>query len=131
MTTSVETTKLHAPWTVHVEPNPAEPILIGFRIRDARGVVVAEIFNRPYPVIVDRAHADTLAAAPDLLASLRAILPYAESRAEDMIEIAEEAEAESSATAADAREDANKAVAAVDAAKALLASLDAEGGARG
>lgn len=66
-------------------------------------------------------------AAESLLGAVRAILPYAESRAEDMIEIAEEAEAENKRTAADARADADKAVAAVDAAKALLASLDAEG----
>lgn len=65
--------------------------------------------------------------AESLLGAVRAILPYAESRAEDMIEIAEEAEAENKRTAADARADADKAVAAVDAAKALLASLDAEG----
>lgn len=69
---------LHAPWTVHTDPNPADPILIGFRIRDARGVVVAEIFNRPYPVVVDRAHADALAAVPHMLTALRLALPVCE-----------------------------------------------------
>lgn len=109
---------LHAPWTVHTDPNPADPILSGFRIRDARGVVVAEIFNRPYPVVVDRAHADALAAAPDLISALRAILPYAESRAEDMLE------SDGEADGCDPSDETRKAVAAVDAAKALLASLD-------
>ncbi|KUL94302.1 hypothetical protein DK26_14895 [Bosea sp. WAO] len=80
------------------------------------------------------------APAGDVLASLRAILPLAESRAEDMLECAEECEASTlkhptnqgiASNAAEARDNANKAVAAVDAAKALLASLDTEGGARG
>lgn len=56
--------------------------------------------------------------ADDILAALRAILPYAESRAEDLVE-AKEAGMEDPAYpgAADA-------LAAVDAAKALLASLE-------
>lgn len=66
---------LHAPWTVHTDPNPADPILTGFRIRDARGFVVAEIFHRPYPVVVDRAHADALAASPQMLTALRLAKP--------------------------------------------------------
>lgn len=70
--------QIHAPWTVHTEPNPADPILSGFRIRDARGFVVAEMFNRPYPVVVDRAHANALAASPDMLAALRLALPVCE-----------------------------------------------------
>lgn len=67
-----------------------------------------------------RTKADALifAASLELLASLRAILPYAESRAEDMDNCADESEC------APSREDADKAIAAVDAAKALLASLD-------
>lgn len=64
-----------------------------------------------------------------LLDALRAILPYAESRAEDMDNCADESEC------APSRGDADKAIAAVDAAKALLASLDgstdAEGAANG
>lgn len=79
-------------------------------------------------------------AARDILASLRAILPFAESRAEDMLETAGEAENRAklspngrrlggdknlAETAREARADADKAVAAVDAAKALLASLEA------
>lgn len=77
-------------------------------------------------------------AAPDLLASLRAILPYAESRAEDMADcadaLAEDAEnfdiddKAGLAKIRDRRDEsrayADKAVAAVDTAKALLASLD-------
>lgn len=54
-----------------------------------------------------------------LLASLRAVLPYAESRAEDMLE--EDGELDG----CDPSDATRKAVAAVDAAKALLASLDA------
>lgn len=73
--------------------------------------------------------------AQELEDALRAILPFAESRAEDMLELAEECEASAldhptsqgiASNAAEARENADKAVAAVDAAKALLASLDAE-----
>ena len=84
-----------------------------------------------------QAHERVEYAAHDLLASLRAILPYAESRAEDMEECAEVAgfklaEADGSPgtggvlfeTWREARVNADKAVAAVDAAKALLASLD-------
>lgn len=71
-----------------------------------------------------------------LLVSLRAILPYAESRAEDMADSAEQDEGtaklaptalQMAARARTSRELADKAVAAVDAAKALLASLDAGG----
>lgn len=78
--------------------------------------------------------------AESLLASLRAILPYAESRAEDMADcadaLAEDAEnfdiddktglARVREKRDEARAYADKAVAAVDAAKALLASLDGE-----
>lgn len=74
-----------------------------------------------------------------LLIFLRAILPYAESRAEDMVECADEAQQNLDDSDLDdknlrprliakrdeARASADKAVAAVDAAKALLASLDA------
>lgn len=64
--------------------------------------------------------------AESLLASLRAILPYAESRAEDMADRAEEARRGGDLDAAAEEQGwADKAVAAVDAAKALLASLDA------
>lgn len=63
-------------------------------------------------------------AAADLLASLRAILPYAESRAEDMDETADDALASGRDDADETRAAANKAICAVDAAKALLASLD-------
>lgn len=63
---------LYAPWTAKLEPNPADPILQGYRIRDARGIVVAEAFNRPYPVIVDQEHADTIAAAPAYRSALEA-----------------------------------------------------------
>ncbi|MBN9469972.1 MAG: hypothetical protein J0J10_14495 [Bosea sp.] len=68
-----------------------------------------------------------------LLASLRAVLPFAESRAEGMDCCADENEGvamafpeseEAARTAASARAAADKAIAAVDAAKALLASLD-------
>lgn len=81
-----------------------------------------------------QAHERVEYAAHDLLASLRAILPYAESRAEDMADRADENEEtaanvpeseEAARTAAQSRAYADKAVAAVDAAKALLASLDA------
>lgn len=65
-----------------------------------------------------RATALTMLAAPDLLASLRAILPYAESRAEDMLE------SDGEADGCDPSDETRKAVAAVDAAKALLASLE-------
>jgi ABC-type branched-subunit amino acid transport system substrate-binding protein len=57
-----------------------------------------------------------------LLVSLRAVLPYAESRAEDMLEACGELDG------CDPDESTRKAVAAVDAAKALLASLDAAHG---
>ena len=70
-----------------------------------------------------RTKADALifAASLELLASLRAILPYAESRAEDM-----EAEALLWPKSESVTEPYRKAVAAVDAAKALLASLDGD-----
>lgn len=58
------------------------------------------------------------------LQALRAILPYAESRAEDMLDDADQY-ADGNDLKAEAAEAACKAVAAVDAAKALLASLDA------
>lgn len=77
--------------------------------------------------------------AESLLGAVRAILPYAESRAEDMAESAEVAgfklvEADGSPgtggvlfeTWRESRVAADKAVAAVDAAKALLARLDGE-----
>lgn len=73
--------------------------------------------------------------AQELEDALRAILPYAESRAEDMEECAEANEEvakeypefeEAVRTATRSRADADKAIAAVDAAKALLASLDGE-----
>lgn len=65
-------------------------------------------------------------AAEALRDALRAILPYAESRAEDMADRAEECrKAGDASAAAEEGEWADKAVAAVDAAKALLASLDA------
>lgn len=78
--------------------------------------------------------------ARDLLASLRAILPYAESRAEDMQDcadaLAEDAEnfdiddkaglARARGKRDEARAYAEKAIRAVDAAKALLASLDGD-----
>lgn len=69
-----------------------------------------------------------------ILTALRAVLPYAESRAEDMLECAEQDEGtaklaptamQMAARARASRDLADKAVAAVDAAKALLASLDA------
>lgn len=63
---------LHAPWTFNAEPNPADPILSGFRIRDARGVVVAGIFTRPYPVVIDRENAATITAAPEMREALEA-----------------------------------------------------------
>lgn len=53
-----------------------------------------------------------------LLASLRAILPYAESRAEDMLE------ADGEADGCDPSPETVRAISAVDAAKALLASLE-------
>jgi len=53
-----------------------------------------------------------------LMEALRAILPYAESRAEDMLEACGELDG------CDPDDATRKAVAAVDAAKALLASLD-------
>ena len=65
-----------------------------------------------------QAHERVEYAAHDLLASLRAILPYAESRAEDMLEACGELDG------CDPDDATRKAVAAVDAAKALLASLD-------
>lgn len=61
----------------------------------------------------------------DALAKLRAVLPFAESRAEIMLE--EDGELDG----CDPSDATRKAVAAVDDAKALLASLDAVGGARG
>ena len=71
-----------------------------------------------------QAHERVEYAAHDLLASLRAILPYAESRAEDMDETADDALTSGRDDADEARAAANKAICAVDAAKALLASLD-------
>lgn len=64
---------LYAPWTANLEPNPADPILQGYRIRDARGIVVAEAFNRPYPVIVEQEHAALIAAAPAMRDALLTI----------------------------------------------------------
>ncbi len=58
-------------------------------------------------------------AGRDLLAALRSLLPYAESRAEDMGDCAD-----ANASDTEAREAHTKAVAAVDAAKSLIASLD-------
>lgn len=72
-------------------------------------------FDCPQP------HERVEAEAHKLLASLRAVLPYAESRAEDMLEADGELEG------CDPGDETRKAVAAVDAAKALLASLYAEG----
>ena len=57
------------------------------------------------------------------IASLLAILPYAESRAEDMLDDVTEY-AEGGTLRAEAKAAADKATTAVDAAKALLASLD-------
>lgn len=99
-------------------------------VEDSDGVSV-EAWNGPAPAPDLAAHVTD--AARDLLASLRAILPYAESRAEDMAEWADENEEtaanvpeseEAARTAAQSRAYADKAVAAVDAAKALLASLE-------
>lgn len=87
-------------------------------VTDARSVVLCW-FNG------EDGHAMALAAArainqhDSLLASLRAILPYAESRAEDMLE------ADGELDGCDPSDETRKAVTAVDAAKALLASLEA------
>lgn len=94
-------------------------------VEDSDGVSV-EPWDGPAP---DRAQAGHITdAAAELYRTLRAILPYAESRAEDMLDCAEETR--KSGTPEQAAEEqgwADEAVAAVDAAKALLASLDAEG----
>lgn len=106
---------------------------------DSNNVMATELQQ-----LIARQPAEASPAAPanEVLAALRAILPYAESRAEDMLETADEAEHRVKLSpsarplgsyknlteiARDARSDADKAVAAVDAAKALLASLDAGG----
>lgn len=101
-------------------------------VEDSEGVSVEAWDGTPPPRDMAGHVTD---AARDLLASLRAILPYAESRAEDMDGCAEANEEvakeypefeEAVRTAARSRADADKAVAAVDAAKALLASLDGD-----
>lgn len=56
----------------------------------------------------------------ELREALRAILPYAESRAEDMLDEADLAELRGRRDASEVRAAANKATAAVDAAKRLL-----------
>ncbi len=67
-----------------------------------------------------RATALAMADAPALMASLRAILPYAESRAEEMLNsVGEGGDAPS-------QDEADEAWDAVAAAKALLASLDGD-----
>lgn len=71
-------------------------------------------------VYLDRPADRARDAAEALLDALRAILPYAESRAEDMLE------ADGELDGCDPSDATRKAVAAVDAAKALLASLDGD-----
>ena len=85
-------------------------------VEDSDGVSV-EPWDGPAP---DRAQAgDITDAAGELYRALRAVLPYAESRAEDMCEHdADNLEPGQQSPAC------RKAVAAVDAAKALLASLE-------
>ena len=91
-------------------------------VEDSDGVSV-EAWDGPAP---DRSQAGNITdAAAELYRHLRAVLPYAESRAEDMLE------ADGEADGCDPSPETRKAVAAVDAAKALLASLGAEGGGRG
>lgn len=84
-------------------------------VEDSDGVSV-EPWDGPAP---DRSQAgDITDAAGELYRALRAILPYAESRAEDMEDACDRKDQHDVEITA-------KAVAAVDAAKALLASLDA------
>lgn len=88
-------------------------------VEDSEGVSVEAWDGTPPPRDMAGHVTD---AARDLLASLRAILPYAESRAEDM----QDDDREHSGNDEYESEETAKAVAAVDAAKALLARLDGE-----
>ena len=88
-------------------------------VEDSDGVSV-EAWGGPAP---DRSQAgDITDAAGELYRALRAILPYAESRAEDMCDHDRDNLEPGRQSPA-----CLKAVAAVEAAKALLASLDGEG----
>ena len=84
-------------------------------VEDSDGVSV-EPWDGPAP---DRSQAgDITDAAEELYRALRAVLPYAESRAEDMLD------ADAVPFGWEPSAETAKAVAAVDAAKALLASLE-------
>jgi hypothetical protein len=71
-------------WHVTKEPHPdAQPAkcgIVGFRIRDDEGTVIAEAFPRPYKVAVSEENFHVLAAAPGLLA-------FAESTAQRLADL--------------------------------------------
>jgi hypothetical protein len=65
------------PWTVSTELHPtrdvAEHGITGYRIRDAAGIILAESFARPYPVKPRSEYLRAMAAAPAMLAALKAL----------------------------------------------------------
>jgi hypothetical protein len=68
------------PWSYRLTTKPGSP-LKGYVVESAESLdsggpktVIAEAFPQPYPVAVNEANARLLAAAPDLLVALKALL---------------------------------------------------------